>query len=98
MCVAMVDLNLSSIDVFYWNTIFKDGGKLSTDSPVSLYNPSCAPSKSRGWQIIHGQGRDDIVYFYLVKYIRTVNTLQLSSSPPGLQLPALTSYDLWLLA
>ena len=50
---------------------FQGWGKSVHESPASLYNPSCAPSKSRGWQIIHGQGRDDIVYFYLVKYIWT---------------------------
>ena len=74
---------------------FQGWGKSVHESPASLYNPSCAPSKSRGWQIIHGQGRDDIVYFYLVKYIWTFEhppAILQSSSPP-----ATCTYFLWFM-
>ena len=53
----MVDLNLSSIDVFYWNTISRMGENCPPTVQPAFIIPAvelCA--RSEGWQIIHGQG------------------------------------------
>ena len=69
--------------VQYWCILlkyhFKDGGKVSRKVQPAFIIPD-VQSQSKGWQIIHGQGRGDIVYFYLAKYIWTP-----SSYPPVLQ-------------
>ena len=57
MRAAMVDLNLSSIDVFYWNTISRMGENCPPTVQPAFIIPAvelCA--RSEGWQIIHGQG------------------------------------------
>ena len=58
----------------------------STDSPASLYNPSCALFlKDDKLFMDDGEGRDNIVYFFILRNLfeHPPAILQLSSSPQG---------------
>ena len=76
---------------------FQGWGKSVHDSPASLYNPRCAPSLKDDKLFMAEEGAILCIFILQNIFERPPAILQ-SSSLPALQLPALTSYDLWLLA
>ena len=69
----------------------------STDSPASLYNPSCALflKDDKLFMAWEGRGKDGTILSTFLSCETYLHTLRLSSSPPSLQVrAALTSDDL----